>query len=134
MLHTNSRHIFLKLQKLNPKLETYTSKRAESTDRLYSAGKDTRALISENPAPKVEMVNNPYLCLKNIWESYDESMLIRMSHKVPIGRPMSYFFRSLSRLTFTNFRPDLSPPPLPKEKLPPGGNSRLPAAWNGDGF
>lgn len=44
-----------------------------------------------------------------------------------------YFLRVLSLLTLTNFRVDLSPP-LPKEKFPPGGKSRLAAGWNGFEF
>ncbi|KAH1038139.1 hypothetical protein J1N35_039882 [Gossypium stocksii] len=43
-----------------------------------------------------------------------------------------YFFRCLR--TFTYFLPDLSPPLVPNEKLPPPPNSRLPEARNGDGF
>lgn len=39
-------------------------------------------------------------------------------------------------LTFTYFRFDLSPPPAPNEKLPPALalKSKLPEAWNGEGF
>lgn len=50
-------------------------------------------------------------------------------------KPQStYFFRCLSRRALTNFRLDLSTPPVPNEKLPPLGNSGLPGAVNGDGL
>lgn len=67
--------------------------------------------------------------MKNNWDIETRKKLNTFSFD------RSYFFRDLF-LTFTYFRFDLSPPPAPKEKLPPALAVKfaLPEAWNGDGF